>query len=293
MRNIFTWLIILGLLAGGAYVQMTSAKPINSREAIEKIILDHSSRTRVVMFGGRHETYRADNDFVAELLPKLREQGFKYLAVEFEKNPREDTFHRIIQDYAHGNLRKRDIRYMWIFREQIHCAGTFDLIDKANESNMKIVFYDADEYSYKYWHEREIISYRNLKELIFDRDPAAKVVIFCGALHINERPHEDIYAASWEGKQEKMKYLASYLEDDSRNRNFTVSLVGRHDSQLVAPHCDMVVDLDDNHYFYTRPLRATNQFHPPKNSHYGLQFGHEPSPPILRVQQIERIAAID
>jgi hypothetical protein len=255
LKKTYISLFIARVSVAAMMLQVTSANAIQSSESIESIVLNHSSKNKVIMFGGKHEAYRNDNDFVAELLPKLKEQGFEYLAIEFEKNPRKNSFHKIIQNYTYDILSIRDMRYMWIYRERVFCAGTFDLIDTAKALGMRIVFYDADEGAYKFWYQREQIAFNNLRELIFNQDPDARVIVFCGALHINEKPHDDIYGAAPTGSYNKIKYLANYLDQDSRNRNFTVSLIGWQDSEIIAPYCDLVVDLDENAYYYQPKLR--------------------------------------
>lgn len=250
MKRVLMWLSVFGILTAGSTTQISPAKSMQNRKSLEGIVLDNSSKNKVVMFGEKHGTYRADNDFLARLLPELREKGFEYLAIEFEKNPRKNSFHEIIQDYADGRLTRQDMRTMWVGREKRLCAGTFDLIDTAKKLGMKLIFYDADESAYNSWEERERISFDNLKELVFEKDPKGKVVIFCGASHINEKPYEDMSADLQRASQEKIRYLACYIDKDFRGKNFTISLVGSSDSQIIAPHCDMIVDLDENIYYY-------------------------------------------
>lgn len=250
MRSMSKWLCAVGMVVGGALIQAAPASPIHGIQEIERIILSRSLTNQVVMFGGQHEAIRSDDDFVANLLPSLKRQGFKYLAVEFEKNPRKESFHRIVQDYASGKITIEEMRETWIRKEKLYCPGTFDLINTARKAGMKVVFYDADEDAYICWHEREKISFDNLKELIFEKDPNAKVVIFCGALHINKKPHRNVSAGWWGCSEEKIQYLASYIEDGSGHRNFTVSLLGGADSKAVAPFCDFVVDLDTNQCYF-------------------------------------------
>ena len=250
MKDILIWISVLVGLTVGLSTENSPAVRLQDTEYLETVILDHSSKSKVVMFGGKHGSYRADDDFVAQLLPKLNEQGFEYLAIEFEKNPRKDSLHEIVHDYAHGKLIKGDMDIAWISREKRYCAGTFDLIDTAKKSGMKIVFYDADGSAYSSWGERDEISFNNLKELIFERDPNAKVVIFCGASHINEKPYEDMSVDLRKGSQEKTRYLACYIDKGSNESNFTVSLLGGSVSRIITPHCDMVVDLTDSTYHY-------------------------------------------
>ncbi len=251
MKYIVIWLSVLVCLALDLTTESSSAGPIQNSENLQSVILDHSSKNNAIMFGGKHGSYRADNDFVAQLLPGLREQGFEYLALEFEKNPRKNSLHQIVQDYAHGKVTRENMPIAWISREKRYCAGTFDLIDVAKKLGMKIVFYDAGEGEYNSWGEREKISFDNLRELLFETDPDAKAVIFCGASHINEKPHEDMSADLRKGPQGKIKYLACYIDEGSKGKNFTVSLLGDSISKIISPHCDMVVDLAANTYHHS------------------------------------------
>jgi hypothetical protein len=245
-----TAVILLALLPMLATTHPCVAKPVQGGKSLKRVILDNSLNNKVVMFGGKHGSYRTDEDFVAELLPQLRALGFKYLAIEFEKNPRRNSLHEIIRDYAYGKLARTEIDITWINRERKYCAGTFDLIATAKNSGMQLILYDADEGAYDAWNEREQISFSNLKELIFEKDPDAKVVILCGASHINEKPHVDMSADLRKGHQE-MEYLACYIDKGCTRKNLTVSLLGRSVSRIIAPHCDMVVDLDEHTYYYT------------------------------------------
>jgi len=250
IKHILLWISVFVGLTVGLSTETCQARSIQDTEYLQTVILDHSSKSKVVMFGGKHGSYRADDDFVAQLLPKLNKQGFEYLALEFEKNPRKNSLHEIVQDYAHGKLIKEHIHIAWISREKRYCAGTFDLMDVAKNLGMNFIFYDADEGEYNSWKEREKISFSNLKELIFEKDPNAKAVIFCGASHINEEPYEDMSGDVRKGSQEKIRYLACYIDKGSNAHNFTVSLLGASVSGIIAPHCDMVVDLNDSTYYY-------------------------------------------
>jgi len=40
------------------------------------------------------------------------------------------------------------------------------------------------------------------------------------------------------------------VDKGSKNKNFTVSLLGDRISKIIAPYCDMVVDLAENTYCY-------------------------------------------
>ncbi len=251
LKNVVFFLgfnILTAAAAGG----MTSAVPVPTRESVRRVVMENAASNQVVMFGGVHGTYRVDEDFVADLIPCLAKDGFTYLALEFEHHPRKDSLHEVIQDYASGRLSRERMRAMWIEREQRICAGTFDLIDAAKRVGMEVVFYDADEDLYKSWRDRERIAFDHLNNLIFGIDPTAKVVVFCGAWHINKKPHEDASADLRRGPAGSIKYLACYIDELFKNRTFTVSLLDPLYAEIIAPYCDLVLDLERNAYYYPK-----------------------------------------
>ena len=250
MRKILIGLSILGSFAIISARQMPLEAAVQTRESLGNVVLSNAVENRIVMFGGVHGSSREDEDFVAALIPRLEEAGFAYLAIELEKDPPKNSLHEVIEGYAFGRIIKKNIRTMWIKRERNFCAGTFDLINAAKKAKMKIVFYDADEDSYKYWRDREKIAYANLEQMIFHKDPVAKVVIFCGAWHINERPYEDASADLRRGAPERIKYLAFYMDETFKGKTFTVSLLGPLYSKTITPYCDLVLDLEKNTYYY-------------------------------------------
>jgi hypothetical protein len=250
--------LVINILATGGLVRMTSAVPAQTRESVRRVVMTSAAENRVVMFGGIHGTYREDEDFVAELIPRLEDDGFTYLAMEFERRPRRDSLHEVIQDYASGRLTREGMRTMWIKREQRICAGTFDLIDAAKRAGMKVVFYDADENRYKSWRDRERIAFRHLEQMVFTKDPIAKVVVFCGAWHINKEPHDDASADLRRGPAGSIKYLAYYIGELFKNRTFTVSLLGPLYAEIITPYCDLVLDLEENAYYYRKTSVSRN-----------------------------------
>ena len=207
------FLIVLKVLTIGTAAGAASAVPVDTRDSVKRVVMANAIENQIVMFGGVHGTYRQDEDFVAELIPSLEKDGFTYLALEFEYPPRKDSLHEVIQDYASGRLTKESMRTMWVRREQRICAGTFDLIDTAKRAGMKIIFYDANETRYKSWRDREKMAFRHLEQMIFTQDPIAKVVVFCGAWHINKKPHEDASADLRRGPAGSIKYLAYYIDE--------------------------------------------------------------------------------
>ena len=260
MKKNLVFLVVLDILTMGAAEGAAFAVPVQTRESVKRVVMANAVENQVVMFGGVHGTYREDEDFVAELIPSLKEDGFTYLALEFEYRPRKDSLHEVIQDYASGRLTRESMRTMWIRREQRICAGTFDLIDTAKKAGMKVVFYDADESRYKSWSDREKMAFHHLEQIIFTRDPVAKVVVFCGAWHINKKPHEDASADLRRGPAGSIKYLAYYIDELFKNQTFTVSLLGPLYADVITPYCDLVLDPEANTYYYPKQALHTRYF---------------------------------
>jgi FMN phosphatase YigB (HAD superfamily) len=123
---------------------------------------------------------------------------------------------------------------------------------------MKVVFYDADETLYKSWRDRERIAFRHLEQMVFARDAIAKVVVFCGAWHINKKPHEDASADLRRGPAGSIKYLAYYIDELFKDRTFTVSLLGPLYAEMITPYCDLVLDLEENAYYYPKSSVSRN-----------------------------------
>jgi hypothetical protein len=252
MKKKLVFLLVVNILTMGAAQEAASAVPVPTRESVKRVVMANAVENQIVMFGGIHGSYREDEDFVAELIPSLEEGGFTYLALEFEYHPRKDSLHEVIQEYAAGRLTRESMRTMWVKREQRICAGTFDLIDAARKAGMKVVFYDADEDRYKSWRDREQMAFDHLKNLIFCLNPTAKVVVFCGAWHINKKPHEDASADLRRGPAGSIKYLACYVDELYKNQTFTVSLLGPLYAEIITPYCDLVLDLEANAHYYPR-----------------------------------------
>jgi hypothetical protein len=257
MEKIIACFLVFSILATAGLVRMAPAVPVQTRESVKRVVMSNAVENQIVMFGGVHGTYREDEDFVAELVPSLEEDGFTYLALEFEYPPRKNSLHEVIQDYASGRLTRESMRTMWKKREQRICAGTFDLIDTAKKAGMKVIFYDADESRYKSWSDREEMAFRHLEQMIFTQDPIAKVVVFCGAWHINKKPHEDASADRRRGPAGSIKYLAYYIDELFKDQTFTVSLLGPLYAEVITPHCDLVLDLEANaHYYLNQALQS-------------------------------------
>lgn len=223
---------------------------IPNLKALEEIVLSNSANSQTVMFGETHKKYRVDSDFVIGLLPRLKAQGFEYFALEMKRQPT-CMFHIIIREYALGRLKRKDIKPKWIRSEKKEATGWFDLIDAVKEAGMKIVCYDSHDLEYTSFNQREELSFNNLQELIFKENPDAKVIVYCGCLHTNEKSRHDPDVADWERRNrlltkdyEKHKYLAVYLDEYTKDKNLTIDLANYYDPK----DCDLKINLDKGTY---------------------------------------------
>lgn len=259
---------------------------------LEKVILERALENKVVMFGEQHNEYRDDNDFAAKLLPELRKQGFEYFALEIDKNPIKkelsdkikkmfeeyesgkftikeikkrydsftekeitdlsDEFRRILSDYANGKITKKDIHPLWIDNEKQEAAGWFDLIDATKKIGMEILCYAPDPNKCTSWNEREEKLFNNLRELIFDKYPDAKVVVYGGLLHLSEKQttlddYSKMYPEILKGEEQlglkknkdgRYKCLGAYINEYTEDKTLTVSLVPSY----MPPYCDLIMD---------------------------------------------------
>lgn len=238
---------------------------IEEKQDLEKIVLSQSSEYNIVMFGEFHIGYRKDNDFVIKILPELKKQGFEYLAMELVRNPSsfmEAEVSKIFTDYISGRITKKDINignYALDLEDVETCAtGWLDVVDKAKEVGMKIIFYDANGEEYSSFNEREKKSFKNLKEIILDKNPNAKIAIYCGRRHLNEREAYDKEIVEWEeilncrnpSKNGKFKSVAYYLNLYTQGKVLTISLKG---SNKYIKYCDIDLDLDKNECLRNKP----------------------------------------
>lgn len=146
-----------------------------------------------------------------------------------------DELNKIIAVYALGNLIRKNIHPYWIDAEKEEVNGWFDLIDTVKKTNMKIVCYDTKSIGEddSAWNNREKTAFNNLKELIFNNDPNAKVIIYCGGYHINEKPSTNL------------DYLGFYLDQFTEGKNFTIYCGDSKFLKSFKPSCDLIMNLDN------------------------------------------------
>ena len=215
--------------------------------------MSHSAKNQVVMFGEKHKAYTKDNYFVIDLLSKLKKQGFNYLALEFSRNPITE-FSNSLTSYALDELTRDEISNSIKKQISIFAPGWLDLIDTARKYDMKIICYDVNPKEYKSWDHREKLAFNNLKELIFDKDPDAKIIVYCGGAHVNEKPRYSFIMVSWEqsrglGNEEHKIFtsLACCLDKYTKGKTLTVFLEPTYN---FPPNCDIVINLEKRQYRY-------------------------------------------
>ncbi|MBL7101020.1 MAG: hypothetical protein ISS23_03645 [Nanoarchaeota archaeon] len=188
-------------------------------ESIDSIILENAAKSKTVFFGESH-WLSEDSEYVIHLLPELKKLGFSYLGLEVRKKPKEGghswALSKFIQDYKKGiPLNLNDY--------SAPLSGWVELTKTALDLGFEIVFFDeSPEDVGGYGTPRDNAMLNNLKEKIFDKDPDAKAVIYCGSWHCAEQP---IYEPSTLKKEETLGFL---LEKYTGGRNYSIILRYHH-----------------------------------------------------------------
>lgn len=146
-------------------VQALGEKGLAGKQQVLDALLSHTDGRQVVMFSENHfmPWHRV---LLADLLPGLREQGFRYLAVEALWN-----------DSLVNAGNPPDLRSGFYAREQ----HFYRLLRTAQALGFEFVSYDAWE------GDRELLQARNLYRKTLGKDPDARVVVLAGLEHIYER----------------------------------------------------------------------------------------------------------
>lgn len=118
-----------------AFLSTQSYASAKSPSLYERI-LSRTKDSQVVMFGEEHGTYRKDNDFVIALLPKLKSQGFDYLALEFPMRNSDYLSPAMIWllDYADGKVDRKDMPGAYAAEIVYRANGWPDLSKKQDLS---------------------------------------------------------------------------------------------------------------------------------------------------------------
>lgn len=236
-------MIAAGLVTAALFGAVQGCGSIKNHDKLEKLVLSEAKNKKVVMFGEQHTYIYNDNLFVAKTLPRLKEQGFTYFAAELPRHITEkDDAANAIKDYALGRISRKDIGLLTKVTLKMFASGWLDLMQSVREAGMSVVFYDAKESETT--NQREKTAFQNLKELIFDKNPDAKVVVYAGAMHLSEEAIFPIpYGMTRRGDKSaetEFESVACHINRYTNGNMLTVSLVGK-DSNVK--HCDIVISL--------------------------------------------------
>jgi len=219
---------------------------IPNRETLEKKILAESEKYSVVLLGDEHQYNGRDNVFAAGLLKRYKAKGFNYFLLENVSDSEKGSNKRMYADFAAGKITKEEIPEFYFDLESWRSPGWFDLIEAAKEAEMNIICYDPNKKKYSSMNEREILAFSTIKE-VFEKDPNAKMVIYAGGFHINEKPAFD------EESGEIVKTIAYHLDKFTNGRILTVNLATKSfDPFFSSPYCDIAIDLDDGIFYYNK-----------------------------------------
>lgn len=220
------------IAGNGASATESFRQPVSlgAAEATERI-LQEAEHNQTIMFGEAH-SYSQPEEYVASLLPLLKQKGFEYFAIEWDMSY---PWAKYVIDYALGkdvDLDKTlsDDPYntigSWI--EIAKDSGNILVLEAAAKAGMKIVPYDVRldynlENQVEAWTARDQEAFENVMEQIFEDDPDAKVVFFTGQFHISEKPNT---MPGWylEGKGYTIP-LGVYVNAYTGGKNLSVRLV--------------------------------------------------------------------
>ena len=211
----------------------------SASSVLEQQILQETAKAQTVMFGEMHSLPQKENPYfkiVIPLLPKLKEQGFNYFAVEVPRKHQD-----LVDKVASNTLNREEYVNEICNREQISkemllSEGFYSVINSAGENGMKVVAYDTS------WEEdatiRDSGQFRNLKGSIFNKYPNSRVVIYCGEMHVGEESYFAIVCTE-EIKEDKIILdvinkevfpLGSFLSKYTKDKNFSLDMVNVNNS---------------------------------------------------------------
>jgi len=239
--------ILVGtVIAASMILPTASCSKAGEVNKLEEKVLAQTVDYKTVMFGEKHLNYTYDSQFVIGILPELKKQGFSYLAVEINRNNSDDEFNDLMTDYVYGKIKREDMSRSIYLEIEGAAPGWLHLIDIARDNGFEIIPYDANFNEMTSFNHREEISLKNLKEMIFDKDPDAKVILYCGSAHLNEKEivSEDIAEFEWNygmipNSDMRYKCIGNHLDDFTNGKNLTISL----DPAYEIEYCDL--DLGD------------------------------------------------
>ena len=137
---------------------------VKGKEQVLAALLSRTKSERLVMLNENHfmPWHRI---LLSELLPQLRKQGFRYLALE-----------ALAGDSLLNAGQTPDLKTGFYTREQ----HFYRLLRAARALDFEFVAYEAEE------RDRELAQARNLYQQTFGKDPDARVVVLAGLAHVYE-----------------------------------------------------------------------------------------------------------
>lgn len=140
---------------------------VDAAQAVAKL----AENRRIVMVNEAHHDAHT-RELTLALLPRLRELGFRYFAVEALSAKDTDLMHRGYVIETSGSEYVLEPLYGEIVRQAIKLGYT-------------IVAYDPEDAT---TDNRDSEQARTLKEKVFDKDPQAKLFVHAGYAHIDKAP---------------------------------------------------------------------------------------------------------
>ena len=204
------------------------------KENIDSVILWHARQSRSLMFGEIHDSVMPgtpppleDSLYVISILKGLKAIGYRYLALEVQKDAPLHTHSHDLQlclkNFRSGKtIRVRDYPFAK--------PGWIDLMLAAVKIGFQPVFFDP----FTAGADRDADMFRSIKEQIFDRDTHAKVLVYVGAGHIRKLETRDGLSRRLSRRQP----LGLLLNNFTGGKNYSV-YVGYPDDAPAG--CDLII----------------------------------------------------
>jgi hypothetical protein len=202
-----------------------------TKAAFLTLILQNAAKSQTVHYGELHGKKSAERLVIA-LLEQHRKQGFTYFAMELDTHEQP-----LVDDFLFGRIGAEALEQILdeisSYVRKSGCGhydikGALSIVRAAHDLGYRVVLFDerpkgctapGDSTYAECGEPRNRAQFENLRRLIFDKDPDARVVIFSGLDHIDERPNYTFNC----GKADQKK-LGYFLEEYTGGRNLSVSL---------------------------------------------------------------------